>query len=348
MATVRRELVRAPYPSVLWLVVSYLCNRHCDHCYAKAAQDRSPMPEDVADAACRFVSHWQPAEVVIIGGEPTLFPDLLPLVRRLRQGGVACSIVTNGARLSSAEFCVGLREAGVSRVHISLDGAASSGQEDDVRAARQAVHVWGPSAVSAVLTVSSQPAGMLEEAASQAAAAGVEQFAVNYAVPAVNARGPERQPPCEPLEGARRMAAIWRHLTYRLLASTTVYLTPPLCLFPDEFLRDVARRSAVATGCHVFTGGGVVVDPQGGVLPCTHWVDHPYANLLSDRAHFVSLEAFNRFWSTGPPARLASRLFGQPPTRCASCRRYGPLCVGGCPLIWLQHDPDVVIGAPPP
>jgi MoaA/NifB/PqqE/SkfB family radical SAM enzyme len=60
--------------------------------------------------------------VCLTGGEPTLHPDLVPLVRRLTQLGIRRrQLITNGYRLRK-ELIEGLNDAGLTDLQISIDG----------------------------------------------------------------------------------------------------------------------------------------------------------------------------------------------------------------------------------
>jgi len=59
-------------------------------------------------------------KIRLTGGEPTVHPDLLAIVRDIRAAGITrISMTTNGLRL--AELAVPLRQAGLERVNVSVD-----------------------------------------------------------------------------------------------------------------------------------------------------------------------------------------------------------------------------------
>jgi radical SAM protein with 4Fe4S-binding SPASM domain len=65
------------------------------------------------------VAPWQPI-ISLFGGEPLLYPDILPLVREIKKRGLTCTIITNGGRLE--EYARELVEAGIDSVAVSIDG----------------------------------------------------------------------------------------------------------------------------------------------------------------------------------------------------------------------------------
>jgi sulfatase maturation enzyme AslB (radical SAM superfamily) len=63
--------------------------------------------------------------VVLLGGEPTLHDDLVPVISYARKRGAKrVKLVTNGRRLSDMDFLAGLVEAGCRVFEVKLEGAS--------------------------------------------------------------------------------------------------------------------------------------------------------------------------------------------------------------------------------
>lgn len=58
--------------------------------------------------------------VSLFGGEPFLYPDILPLIREIKGRGLTCSVITNGGRL--AAYARELVESGIDTIAVSIDG----------------------------------------------------------------------------------------------------------------------------------------------------------------------------------------------------------------------------------
>jgi cyclic pyranopterin phosphate synthase len=98
------------------------CNFRCSYC-APAVADRAGDPVARADLArlVRVFARLGIRRVRLTGGEPTLRPDLLDIVRDVfaTPGIEEVALTTNGHLLGS--LALRLREAGVSRLNVSLD-----------------------------------------------------------------------------------------------------------------------------------------------------------------------------------------------------------------------------------
>lgn len=111
------------------------CNLSCSYCRAAA----SPMPdvdELSTSEALAFIdelAHLQPLSPMLIlsGGEPLLRPDIFLLARRAADLGLRVSLATNGTLLT-LDIVEKIRESGIGRVSISLDGASSE-MHDEAR-----------------------------------------------------------------------------------------------------------------------------------------------------------------------------------------------------------------------
>jgi len=100
------------------------CNLDCVHC--RAAASRGPYEGELTTEECLRILEEiaQVAKPIIIltGGEPLLRPDLLEIARRVRELGMRPVLATNGTLLTE-ELARELKEVGIARVSISLDGA---------------------------------------------------------------------------------------------------------------------------------------------------------------------------------------------------------------------------------
>jgi MoaA/NifB/PqqE/SkfB family radical SAM enzyme len=134
-----------PMPTFVQLRVTNLCNLRCKMCgqWGDTGIFRSHSAPDAGDGALERariqeligakrqlslsdyvrlldeIAAWQPI-VSLFGGEPLLYPDILPLVREIKKRGLTCTIITNGGRLEPlAEELV---DSGIDSIAVSIDG----------------------------------------------------------------------------------------------------------------------------------------------------------------------------------------------------------------------------------
>jgi len=134
-----------PMPTFVQLRVTNLCNLRCKMCgqWGDTGIFRSQSSEDAGDGAVerariveligakrqlaladyvRLLDELAPARPIVslFGGEPFLYPDVLPLVREIKARGLTCTVITNGGRLET--LARDLVEAGIDSIAVSIDG----------------------------------------------------------------------------------------------------------------------------------------------------------------------------------------------------------------------------------
>ena len=120
----RPELRGAPHRlRIVFWEATLGCNLRCVHCRASARPGRSPE-ELTTEEAVSFVDDLaafdQPI-LILSGGEPLYRPDILDIAAHASQKGLRVALATNGT-LVDEQMAARIREAGVQRVSISIDG----------------------------------------------------------------------------------------------------------------------------------------------------------------------------------------------------------------------------------
>ena len=115
-----------PTPKVAVWEFTLACDQKCRACGPRAGTARAN--ELTTDEALRLVGELAEigvGEVDLIGGEAYLRPDVLLVIRAIREAGMKASMVTGGLGLTRAR-AEGLAEAGLQLVSVSIDGLEAS------------------------------------------------------------------------------------------------------------------------------------------------------------------------------------------------------------------------------
>lgn len=101
------------------------CNLECIHC-RRLEVSRELAKEDLTTAeAFKFLDSlaaFAKPILVLSGGEPLFRPDIFEIARYAKDKGLTVALATNGT-LVTREIAVKVKEAGIQRVSVSLDGA---------------------------------------------------------------------------------------------------------------------------------------------------------------------------------------------------------------------------------
>lgn len=110
-------------PESLHVELTRRCPLHCPQCYqGDAGIGHLPLPrllEVIAQA-----ERMKVFQIAFGGGEPLVYPHLIPAIRAARRAGMAVSITTSGTGLAAS--LTALREAGLGHVQVSLNGSTEA------------------------------------------------------------------------------------------------------------------------------------------------------------------------------------------------------------------------------
>jgi radical SAM protein len=107
--------------------VTQACDLACVHCRASAQPDRHPM-ELSTDEGKHLIDQIAALKVpvfVLTGGDPIKRPDLFDLIGHARSVGVRVSLTPSATPLLTKNIVVRLKEAGLARLAVSMDGASA-------------------------------------------------------------------------------------------------------------------------------------------------------------------------------------------------------------------------------
>lgn len=112
---------------LMWL--GQTCNLRCHFCYFLDRIENASHPEhrfmplSKAVQICNtLVDVYGNNAIDIQGGEPTLYPHILDLVRHCREIGLHPTLITNAQKLADYDFVVALRDAGIRDFLVSVQG----------------------------------------------------------------------------------------------------------------------------------------------------------------------------------------------------------------------------------
>ena len=110
-------------PCSILVELTHSCNLNCIYCYqAHDKKISSPILgfKDYLEIFKKILHNAPIDSVTLMGGEPLLYPDLIPLIKGLKSLGLSIGIATNATLLNKKNI-ERLIHAGVSSFEISLD-----------------------------------------------------------------------------------------------------------------------------------------------------------------------------------------------------------------------------------
>lgn len=114
-------LLRCRFVALLDVILGYDCNLACTYCTISPAMRRRELSTATVAHAMRDARARGYDDVSFTGGEPTIRPDLLSLIRYARELGFGdVKVQSNGLLLATRANAARLLEAGVSTFHVSI------------------------------------------------------------------------------------------------------------------------------------------------------------------------------------------------------------------------------------
>ncbi len=109
---------------VIW-ELTQACDLACVHCRACAVAERHPLELTTEEGKRLLESVQQMGTqlVVLTGGDPVKRPDLVELVAHGTRLGLTMTVTPSGTELMTRNILAELKDAGLARVAVSIDGA---------------------------------------------------------------------------------------------------------------------------------------------------------------------------------------------------------------------------------
>jgi MoaA/NifB/PqqE/SkfB family radical SAM enzyme len=119
-----RALYRLPWTlpdnAISWLEPTSACNLACDGCYRENVAGSHKPLEEVREEIAAFRRLRNSDGISIAGGDPLMHPEIVEIVRSIREMGMKPIVNTNGSRLTK-ELLGELKKAGVYGFTLHVD-----------------------------------------------------------------------------------------------------------------------------------------------------------------------------------------------------------------------------------
>lgn len=108
---------------LLYFNINYACNNNCMLCAAGSRQARARRKEIEASIVSKILDERNTGTgdiVVVNGGEPTVHPEIISILKDASNRGSFVYLFSNGLKFSEMDFASAVVEAGVNRIAIPI------------------------------------------------------------------------------------------------------------------------------------------------------------------------------------------------------------------------------------
>ena len=84
------------YPVFVSMNLTNCCDLRCKHCSKSLERNASFIDLDLLKKSFYYFENWRIKQVILTGGEPTLHPNFIDIVKLLKKRNISVGILTNG------------------------------------------------------------------------------------------------------------------------------------------------------------------------------------------------------------------------------------------------------------
>lgn len=330
-----------------WLTLNRSCNLRCEWCYAKNTEFDTSQNMSLEDAK-RVVDFCKEADVdhiTLIGGEPTMYKDLLEIAKYINSNGLKSVLVTNGVLLANKEYLEKLIDVGIDIFSVSLKGETQeifkdiTGVDkfnkvlDGIKLLKEKGCRFSTSMVLTPENMSNVHLGI-----KSLYEYGAEKISLSFCYE-FNVKQYENSTYKENNNPAILIKTFMDNYDSINEASNGRFVLAqslPLCMWDLDFIDMLMSRGQLGAVCSLIRGTGLVIDTDLAIIPCNLMNKIQLGKFGED---FKSFTEYKEFLSRPDTAKAYRRLQGVPSMDCVGCKMLR-MCGGGCAVQYTNYTFD--------
>ena len=330
-----------------WLTINHVCNLKCAWCYQRQfSKNGKSMPEKLITELIALLSNLPVKNVVLIGGEPTIHPLFLKIVKMVKDKGLAPKVVSNSICFSDVNFVKKAENAGLNMVVSSVKGFSEDEYEEGtgVRAferVKRAIKNIENSGINHRISITITPTTILswEKVIAFVKSCKTKDFCFSFEKPCLIENEVVFKNGILPYKIAEHIETLIYPTLVETGVSFKIDLMFPQCQLSEDFVNKLESEERVFSGCHLLTGRSIIFDPEGQVLPCNHFITHPIGKYKVD---FTTVEEYFTWYKNYTSSEGFTISNSAPCKKCVNCERWIK-CGAGCRLFWLFQGEKVLL-----
>lgn len=331
----------------VWLTLNRACNLKCKWCYAPNVKNASEynMPFDLAKNLVDFSKDIGALHIILMGGEPTLYPDFFKLVEYIKSKGMNVFMITNGHVFKNKTFLENTINTGIDNISICVKAANNL----------QQIEITGTDSFNSFLKALENLKSLkglkydFTTIVSTLTVDNLEEFASLIAENAPNKLLSYRF--CSPCITIKEVNADYVISRYKMIPKVVNKFEKaikilgnnvefrqsyPFCFWPSNFINKLKEENLLSAGCLLRSKkrNGITFDIQGNMILCNWFHAYPLAQYGKD---FRNKAEFEKLWNSLEIKDIYKELQSPPDNKCERCVDYEE-CKGGCFVRWLSPN----------
>lgn len=325
-------------PRVGWLTVNRECNMRCEWCYAKGTE-YNPHDNMTLETAIRLSEGMFANGVksmILIGGEPTLWPHLFDYIRYANEKGLRTTLVTNATRFGADTFWEKYSALPASTTSISIKAfdeesyiciTGRKNFETTKRGIKRAITLGG---ARATIVYTGEDIEGLINIAEFASDCGAKSLGISPSTPPYVKGKPDSEFLVHPQLFVQGIVANYDKLDRLFDGRFSISAKLPLCMWPKTLVKKMMDKGQLYTTCQLQHRTGLIFDVDGNLLSCNSLPDHHIGTWGKE---FSDGQSLGEHINSPPVSNFYDKLNRYASNECETCS-VAHLCGGGCPLFY--------------
>ncbi len=338
-------------PQIAWINITERCNNRCLYCYAKdSLHDRNKIIslKEIKKLINKLVL-IKTNRCILIGGEPTLHPDIIEIFKYGLSKGIIMSIVSNGTRFADEKFCQLFIDSGLNKGSVTISMHASS-NSDSFEITKSGVYfsLFTKGVKNLVksnlqpginITISQANKNKIKIMMNWLKLNKINEVHFNLGGPAVSLNSIDTTYILSFEELSKIVEDIYIYGKEIKIKTQFLFLAP-LCILPKKLFTALKIENLLDTGCSIRTGSGIIFNINRDVVTCNHLLDFPIINknifnYVNNKSRLIKI------WNLPKLENIRKSIMVYRLKECKNCKEFDLCQGGGCPLFWLNKKINI-------
>ncbi len=335
-------------PQTMWISLTDICNNKCTWCYEQG--NHADKLKYIERETIKKILATMPIvgikKCILIGGEPTLHPELHEIISDLKEKNLSVSLISNGRQFTKRSNVEKLKATKLDSLMLSIHGwseetyfrftLSKHGFKELKTSIRLLQEYKIPFGINVV--ISKFTSNEIDNIIDFIKWIGLTRASFNIAAPAVSRNGTDSSFVAEMKDYKTQVMEM--HSKCKLQGIKANFnLTLPHCIFSDDEFTELTQNGSVVSGCHLLKGGGVVFKTNGAIAACTHIADFEIANTNTAIKILETPDSFLSFWNSNELMETRQKANCYRSDECSTCSHWSH-CGGGCLIHWSRNDTE--------
>lgn len=327
-----------------WLTLNRVCNLQCPWCYASQTKhdSSSNMEKELSLDLIDFIDKLNIKYIILIGGEPTLYPHLLDVIKAIKNKNIKSTLVTNAIKLQDESFCKKIYNNGLNEAAISIKGTEKIYSELSknneyahcIEAISNLSKYQDKVTVSFVMTQDNMRD--LPKLIRATKKAGATHFSLSF-VYEFNCSGTPNtsfKSSYSPRNMIKSFMQFYNEINDVTDGNFSLHNAFPLCLWDKDDYNKLKSNNQIRTVCQLLSRTGIIFDTEGTIIPCNtmHQI-----RLLKYGQDFTTPEELYSGLKNEEVQAIYRKLLGAPDHSCSACQNWKD-CGGGCVTTYTNYS----------